>query len=85
MLERLPLLDGILTRRAMLEAQDQDPSTVSGVTVGASPGVGSPTRSSPTGSPRTAGGQGEVEYVDSTGPALTGHPALAGLVDFTQV
>ena len=82
MLERLPLLDGILTKRAMIAAQEQGSSAVSGVTVGSSPGGGSPMPYSPGGS-RT--GQDDVEVVESTRAALTTHPALVGLVDFAQV
>jgi hypothetical protein len=82
MLERLPLLDGILTKRAMLEAQEGGQGQVSGVTVGSRPGPGSPTPYSPTGS-RTS--EGDVEVVESSGRVLTTHPALAGLVDFAQV
>jgi hypothetical protein len=79
MLERLPMLNGVLTKRAMLEAQEQQPGgAVSGVTVGPTAGASGSPGYSPTGSRR------EVEYVESTGAMLTGHPSLAGIVEFAQ-
>jgi len=79
MLERLPLMHGALSARATAEAQASQ-GTVSGVTVGAGPGGSSGPQSSATGSRRD-----DVEQVESSRAVLTGHPAIAGLVDFAQV
>ena len=79
MLERLPLMNGALTARATAESQ-QGQGSVSGVTVGAASSTGF----SKTGSPRGPASNG-VEQVDSSGAMLTGHPALAGLVEYVKV
>jgi hypothetical protein len=86
MLERLPLMDGALTKRAMVEAQQGSGGggTVSGVTVGPPTGASSPAPYSTGGSP-TGVGRDDIEVVDSSGTTLTTHPALIGLVDFAQV
>jgi hypothetical protein len=76
MLERLPAMDGALTARAALEAQESGGTgsqTVSGVPVG-------------RGASQSGGsGSSEVEHVESTGRTLTGHPAFAGLVEYVKV
>lgn len=78
MLERLPAYRGVLSARAASE--QEQPGTVSGVTVGPRSGSDSVAISPSTGSHRD-----DVERIESTGRNLTGHPALAGLVDYVQV
>lgn len=84
MLERLALMNGALTTRITAEAQQSQQSNgaVSGVPVGNQAGSGT------GGSPSTVpfpSGRGDVETVESTGAALTGHPAFAGLVEYVKV
>ena len=82
MLERLPLLNGILTNRATIEAQEQE-AGVSGGTAEPAGSRSSSTRYSPAGTRSRTGS--EVEHVESSKAMLTGHPALAGLVDYVAV
>ena len=76
-------MNGALSARAMAESQEDNGQSVSGVTVGGGRSTSSSSPGPPRG-PSRAGG-GEVEQVESTGRMLTGHPAIAGLVEYVQV